>query len=58
VDPAGQADGLAGVGQAQRAAGVGTVGVHFWKRQKDPFSRARKGAREGADVKAGGNSPP
>ena len=32
VDPARQPDGLAGVGGAKRAAGVGAVGVHFfWK---------------------------
>ncbi len=29
MDPAGKPDGLAGVGGAKRAAGVGAVGVHF-----------------------------
>jgi hypothetical protein len=52
VDPAGEPDRLAGVGGAERAAGVGAVGVHL--SEFGVFFEGAEGRTEGGESQGAG----
>ncbi|BDG73804.1 hypothetical protein Rmf_37330 [Roseomonas fluvialis] len=57
VHPARDAHGLAGIGGAERGAGMGAIGVHVLATVTGWEGRPRRGTERGGAVKRGGGKP-